>query len=361
VGRSISSAEPEKLLRYADFTTWLDQELISRASHLVAGLQRFEATCTEPGINIPSSNLGAGLRSYGSQSASIDGWVRDVGKAFQLADGIWSGWPSSLLSSGRRLVLATLFPGLATALLFPILPVPDWLARLFSLLPWVGQGTTPSPSIEPGKPSPDDMTAPDRSGFGELLRRAEEEKKAKAEPVAPSSSPPAVMPAALLYQVPALEQKSGSYECAPTSVSMILQYYHSQDNRHRSLSPSEVKQGLGSRFNSGSGISADKLVAGLQDMNLGYQTIEWKAELDKEALISELREGPVIAQVHLHLGTSGYAHMVVVTGVSDDGNKVYLNDPWTGKQRELTWEAFEKTWTFSQNPGASHLIVRIRP
>jgi ABC-type bacteriocin/lantibiotic exporter with double-glycine peptidase domain len=141
---------------------------------------------------------------------------------------------------------------------------------------------------------------------------------------------------------------------------MILEYYHNQNGHHKSLSPKEIMQGLGDRFKSSSGISADKLVEGLRDMELGYE-IDWKAELDKEALISELREGPVIAQVHLHLGTSGYAHMVVVSGVSDDGNKVHLNDPWTGEHRELTWEAFEKTWTFPNYPESSQLIVRIRP
>jgi hypothetical protein len=38
-----------------------------------------------------------------------------------------------------------------------------------------------------------------------------------------------------------------------------------------------------------------------------------------------------------------------------------LNDPWTGEPREVTWETFEKSWTFSDYPGASNLIVRIRP
>ncbi|MBC7250261.1 MAG: WXG100 family type VII secretion target, partial [Anaerolineae bacterium] len=148
----------------------------------------------------------------------------------------------------------------------------------------------------------------------EEARRQEEERRkqeevARAQPQSP----------AWWHNVPPLKQKKGSYECAPTAASMLLQYYHNQSTHNKALSPQEIIEGLGSRFNPYTGVAADKLVEGLRDMKLGYKTIEWKAKLDKEQLWEELEHGPVMAQVHLNLTSSGYPHMVVVNGISDDG------------------------------------------
>ena len=86
MARSISSAEPEKLFRYSDFGMQLDHELVSESYRLASRLQRFEATCTEPGYQVRVSHLANVLRSYGGQSESTDGWVRQVGTGFQMAD-----------------------------------------------------------------------------------------------------------------------------------------------------------------------------------------------------------------------------------------------------------------------------------
>ena len=161
---------------------------------------------------------------------------------------------------------------------------------------------------------------------------------------------------------PVLKQTARSYECAPTAASMVLGYWNKIDSENETRTPQEIIQGLGKRFNPSSGINADNLVAGLKEMDMGYSTIEQDALLDKQALQTELESGPVIAQVHLNWGTSGYAHMVTVTGISEDGKTVYVNDPWTGKAVEKTWNEFEKSWTFTgAYSGASHLIVKIRP
>jgi len=161
---------------------------------------------------------------------------------------------------------------------------------------------------------------------------------------------------------PALKQTAGSYECAPASVSMVLGYWNKVDPNHQSRTPGEIIQGLDGRFAPKSGINPDELVAGLKEMDLGYKTIEWQSSLDKQTLQSELKEGPVMAQIHLNWGTSGYAHMVTVTGISEDGNTVYANDPWTGEAVEKAWSAFEESWTFGgRYSGASHLIVKVRP
>ncbi len=157
---------------------------------------------------------------------------------------------------------------------------------------------------------------------------------------------------------PVLKQTARSYECAPTAASMVLEYWNEIDPKNETRNPQEIIQGLGNRFNAGSGINADELVAGLKEMELGYDTIERQAGLDKEQLKTVLEEGPVLAQVHLNWGTSGYAHMVTVTDISESGETVYVNDPWTGKAVEKTWNEFEQSWTFA---GVSHLIVKVKP
>lgn len=184
---------------------------------------------------------------------------------------------------------------------------------------------------------------------------------------APSPSVPitdeietAPLPANVL--TPALKQTAGSYECAPTAVSMILQYFNKVDANNVSLTPQEIISGLGDRFNSINGINAGELVDGLKEMNLGYDTIDYQTSLDKAALQAELANGPVVAQVHLNWGTDTYAHMVTVTGITEDGEAVYVNDPWTGQAEEISWETFERSWTFDgPYSSSSNLIVRIRP
>lgn len=190
----------------------------------------------------------------------------------------------------------------------------------------------------------------------EAQQQQEEERRRREEAARAQPQPPAWW-----HNVPPLKQKKGSYECAPTAVSMLLQYYHNQSTHNKALSPQEIIKGLGNRFNPHAGVAADKLVEGLRDMKLGYKTIEWKAKLDREQLRAELEHGPVMAQVRLNLASSGYPHMVVVNGISDDGKLVRLNDPWTGATRQVSWEVFERSWTFNDYPDASHLIVKLRP
>jgi WXG100 family type VII secretion target len=198
--------------------------------------------------------------------------------------------------------------------------------------------------------------------------KVEPERAPEEKPVTPSQpraresteATAATLPPQSL--TPVLRQTAGSYECAPTAASMVLSYWHRLDSDNQVRTPNELIQGLDGRFSPKSGINADELVAGLKEMNLGYETIERRALLDQQGLQAELKDGPVIAQVRLNLGASGYPHMVTVTGMSENGQTVYLNDPWTGKSSEVAWSAFEKSWAFTgQYSQASHLIVKIRP
>lgn len=181
MARSISSAEPEKLFRYSDTGMRLDHDLVSEASLLASRLQHFEDTCREPGYRVSASHLAGGLRSHGSQSETIDGWVRLVGKGFQMADRIWVGVgrfqefiirqiPGSHVQLIRPLPMP--FPKLGMLIrLRPVLPpklhVPDWLVGIIPLLSWlVPAQVLPAPGVsqEPGRtplePAPTPVPTP---------------------------------------------------------------------------------------------------------------------------------------------------------------------------------------------------------
>jgi hypothetical protein len=161
---------------------------------------------------------------------------------------------------------------------------------------------------------------------------------------------------------PTLKQTPGSYECAPTSASMILEYWNTIDPENKTRTPQELIKGFGGLYNPSTGMNPNELVQGLKNMNLGYDTIAWESKVSKATLQETLQEGPVMAQIHLNWGTSGYPHMVTVTGMSEDGQTVYVNDPWTGKAVEKSWNDFERSWRFTgAHKGVSHLIVKIRP
>lgn len=82
--RSISSAQPWMLYRYANIGSYINHELISESHHLAHVLQHFEATCTEYRIHV--SYLAHDLRGYAQRADHIDRWVRNVGKGFEKAD-----------------------------------------------------------------------------------------------------------------------------------------------------------------------------------------------------------------------------------------------------------------------------------
>jgi len=136
---SISSAEPEKLIRYSDFGMQLDHDLTVEAARLAVTLQHFEATCTEPGFQVSAGHLAGDLRGYAGQGESIDSWVRQVGRGFRMADWVW---PATIPRPGIIARTAWPLPGWATTTipiptLLPPVSIPGWLARLTPSLPWL--------------------------------------------------------------------------------------------------------------------------------------------------------------------------------------------------------------------------------
>lgn len=229
---------------------------------------------------------------------------------------------------------------------------PDWLKeRLSPFLPFL-------------QPPPPPVATPTSSGptrLGELL----DEPPPPEPKVEPSSSPTAVPPPAQPvqpipptngYSVPIKSQGTlgGSAACAPTSVSMILDYYHSLDPQNKTAVPAELLAMLDKGdFTHGQGMSLNEITDELQD--LGYHNVTVQVDAGLSDLQNHLQQGPVITTVRLDMksgqlaATGSVVHAVVVKGLSADGQTVFINDPWTGREVRLPVADFAATWQGGKN------------
>ncbi len=222
-----------------------------------------------------------------------------------------------------------------------------------------------------------------RSRFGELLDREEgAEKKPKSQPEAESSSraastaapepqtPPA-QPArkgAWWHAVPLQSQQGLKYKgqktaygCTPTATSMILDYWHAQDPAHKTMSAQKLLD-----INAGQGVfhvtgmSAGNILDEVR--GLGYKVTDAHTNSNLETLKEAVSKGPVLAIVKLGMKTTGTNHAVVVTGISEDGRQVRINDPWDGQAHTYSWDEFSKSWGADFGEGApKNNFVVIRP
>jgi len=361
---SISSAEPEELFRYSDFGMRINHELVSESCRLASRLQHFEATCTEPGYRVSVGHMSGAVQGYGRRNESVDSWVRRVGEGFQTADQGWGrawyvpGFPSwnSPSWSGLISTLPVLLP-------YPIMHLPGWLSGILTRLPWLRQRSEQIPSApwdqqqpervapEPGptpRPAPtppdsgQDRSAPEpvRSRFGELLDRSTE----------PEPEPDTAQDSDQWWiDVPLQSQKGltygeqeTEYGCTPTATSMILDYWHSQDSANETMSAQQLLD-----TNAGQGVFGDKGMSATNVLDevsgLGYGS-EVHTNSNLEALKEAVAKGPVIAVVKLNMKTTGENHAIVVTGISEDGQQVRINDPWTGEAHTYSWSEFSKSW-----------------
>ncbi len=212
--------------------------------------------------------------------------------------------------------------GVLSFITMPLLEKPDWI-----------------PGAPPSVPQSSQQEQPvaEHSGFSELLQKEYLE---------------AIPETYVEHNVPYYSQKGLMYDnrtptdwgCVPTSTSMVLDYWHDQDQHNKTLSP----QGLldlnieDRDFTQGKGMGLDEI--GDELFVLGYDSDLYKNS-DKEKLLEAIKEGPVIAQVNLNMRTGGKDHAVVVTGFSEDGNNVMINDPWNDEGLSYTWEQFSSSWS----------------
>ena len=149
------------------------------------------------------------------------------------------------------------------------------------------------------------------------------------------------------------------YGCAPTATSMVLDYWHTQDSAHKTMSAQDL---LNVNAEQGEFKSTGMSVTNIHDevQRLGYGVVEDYVDSDLDTLKEHVAQGPVITAVKLNMKTSGENHSIVVTGISQD-NQVRVNDPWTAESRTYSWEEFSRSWGADFGTGTRNHFTVIRP
>ncbi|RME57002.1 hypothetical protein D6779_09595 [Candidatus Parcubacteria bacterium] len=217
--------------------------------------------------------------------------------------------------------------------------------------PWEPQQ---SPELlSPLSPTPPVMTG-EKSQLGKLLEEAPaavSKKQTSTSKLGQLMEEVATAEQDYGFDVPIKKQGSlGGYAaCVPTAASMITDYYHQQNADLKTKTPKEFVDMLDKGdLESGVGMSPDNLTDELHD--IGYKYITAVSRGSWKRLQNELRDGPVMAQVKLdthknRLSPKGNViHAVVVEGISPDGTKVKVVDPWVGKELELSRSEFDASW-----------------
>jgi len=159
--------------------------------------------------------------------------------------------------------------------------------------------------------------------------------------------------------------RTTNWACVPAATAMVLEYWHGQDPANEVLSAQElldinVRQG---EFTEGAGMSPTRIhdEVGIGEDGLGYTFVEDKMGASFEELQNAVIQGPVIVTVKLNMRETGVNHVVVVTGISPNGQQVRVNDPWAGTHT-CTREEFTRSWgtNFGPNTSSNNFTI-IRP
>lgn len=153
----------------------------------------------------------------------------------------------------------------------------------------------------------------------------------------------------------------GRRACSPTSLHMIMDYYHGLDAANRTIDDTEdllrMMRATG-RFSDYQGATAEQTAAQARD--LGYAGSLMFRQWSRADLVASLQMGrPLIAVVGLGFSAAGRPHSVVVTGISADGALVRVNDPWYPDIRQVSWAAFDASW--SAFPGCERHGIVVAP
>lgn len=176
--------------------------------------------------------------------------------------------------------------------------------------------------------------------------------------VRPRATPAAMLPAGLASTTPVIAQGDylDGFACAPTSLAMVLAYYHATLGTAAATPQQLVEPG---DYLPGQGVPYDNMVNTLQ--SLGYNHLSGHQGATLDELVRNLTDGPVI--VTMRVANTGatlvpgtISHSVVVVGVAADRSAVLINDPWTARQLRLSMSQFTAMWA-----GNDNAIVLIRP
>lgn len=271
----------------------------------------------------------------------------------------WFGINTSLpLTAGGRsfdTFTSAILPMMSAISIAPFLTgIPGWLSSVLDRL------FSPAVIVSPVPETPSQTTG--SSAFGELLK-----KQPIATPSAQLDTSQATASAQvatspengfdLYYQIPTKPQGTlyGSAACAPTSVSMVLDYYHNQTPSLKTVSASDLIKMLDKGDGTpGSGVALHRMNDDLAE--LGYKNITIKTQANFEDLNSSLKDGPLIVTTGVKLvggdvrdiqGPGNTIHAMVVKG--SNAESVVLNDPWSGKELVFSRDVFSKMWSIGSN------------
>jgi len=153
----------------------------------------------------------------------------------------------------------------------------------------------------------------------------------------------------------------GGAACSATSMAMVFDYYHAQDASNPTKDTQAIVEHMKDQgwFTDGKGISADNAAEAARQ--LGYENSYFFPIGEEHWSLDDLRQEisaghPVIATVTVGLGATGNAHSVVVTGISPDGQTVFINDPMQGT-REISWAQFSRSWGSFDVPNHGYVVV----
>lgn len=243
------------------------------------------------------------------------------------------------------------------------LDVPGWLKNLLAKF---FPAEIPQPAILYLPPATE--SAP-KTGLGDLLQKTppapeplpvqQPEPLPVQQPAPLVEAPPAqVAPKyEIFHEVPNRSQGDlyGSAACVPTSVSMVLDYFHARDGANATATPAELIKML----DSGDGTSGSGVLLGRMNDDLGelgYKNITPNVNASMEELKGALDHGPVIVTTGVKLiggdardiqQAGDTIHAMVVKGLNADS--VVVNDPWSGAEKTFSRDTFSDMWERGQN------------
>ena len=166
--------------------------------------------------------------------------------------------------------------------------------------------------------------------------------------------------ASVHYDVPVKSQQDylNGTACVPTSVAMVMDYYHQTD---ASLTTETISKFIANLdegdITEGYGISVNKIVDDLWKLGYRNTIVMSGPQMNMNTLIDFLKEGPVIVQTGVELGNNPRRilgvgerqHAMVLKGITADGRSVIVNDPWSGAELEFSLARFVDMWDSGHN------------